>query len=123
MMGTILVTVALMGQAKPAAKPARPVDPKAQAAKLIDKRRTKKVTRYVARLDGEAREAEAMRKQAEAEYKEWKSLLPYQLEARRQDLQRMSDAERNRALGRMAGAMERQAGYIYPGQSPRVGPY
>lgn len=127
MIGALILAAAMTGQGQRPAPDMAPA-PSAgvagrEAAQLAARRRAKKSARYRARLDDEAREAAAARAQAEAEYREWKSLLPYALENQRQMLQRQTDRERNAVLDRMAGAMERRAGYVYPGQSPTVGPY
>ena len=133
MIGTMMLAMALTGQApsgsgpvatkaKAAAK-ASPGRDEGAAKKLIAKRRGKKSAAYAARLDREEREAQEEAAALAAAKKEYKEMLPAMLENQRQMLQRQTDLERNQVLNRMAGAMERQSGYVYPGQSPRVGPY
>jgi hypothetical protein len=132
MIGSMILAMAMTGQ--PPAGPGQ-VAAKAKAvakaspgrdegkAKLIAKRKAKKSAAYAGRLDREAREAEeeaAAIKEAKAEFER---TLPARLENQRQLLQRQTDMERNMVLNRMAGAMERSAGYVYPGQSPTQGPF
>jgi hypothetical protein len=107
-------------RAEAASRP-RPAPPGAKD--LIAKRKAKKTAAYARTLDREAKEAIAAARAARDYEKMYKEMLPYMLEDQRQQLERMSAAERNAALQRMAGAMERAAGYVYPGQSPTQGPY
>ena len=134
MIGSMMLAMALTGQqpapagqvatkAKAAAKAKASPGRDEGAAKLIAKRRGKKSAAYAARLDREAREAQEEAAALAEAKKEYKEMLPAMLENQRQMLQRQTDMERNQVLNRMAGAMERSAGYVYPGQSPRVGPY
>jgi hypothetical protein len=58
------------------------------------------------RLAQEAKAQAAAQKKAEDDYRK---MLPFMLEAQRQQLERMSAMERNAALQRMAGAAEYQA--------------
>jgi hypothetical protein len=108
-------------------KPASPSGEKAaERARLLERRKAK----VIAKAKSSARKAEAFsRSQAELEA-QYLKMLPYiqaqeriNLEHQRQLLSRMTDIERNAALNRMVSAMEKQAGYSYPGQSPVVGPY
>ena len=123
MLGSLIMAAALATQA-PAPRPAaaRPL-PTEAASKLIAKRRARKSSAYAARLDREYREAVAAERAMELAKKEYKEMLPAMLENQRQMLQRQTDIERNQVLNRLAGAAERQAGYVYPGQSPTQGPY
>ena len=136
MLTSLFLAAALTGQApaprraatttpaaRPRATPAAAADQADANRRMVAKRKSKKSARYAATLDREYREAVAAEKAAEAAKKEYKEMLPYMLENQRQQLQRQTDRERNAALNRLAGAAERQAGYVYPGQSPTVGPY
>ena len=145
MLTAFVLAVAMTGQAppKPAAAPAKPpasalapaAKPAAvrpspgsgtaadERARLIAKRRARKAKAYAARVDREAKadaaEARAI-KEAKAEFER---TLPARLELNRQLLQRQTDVERNALMNRAVGAMERRAGYVYPGQSPMRGPF
>ena len=141
MFSALVLAVALTGQAPPPAAQAAPRTPSVmkprvaprpaarvaqtadEKARLIAKRKAKKGAAYVARVNREAAEAQAQALAAAKAQKEAKELLPYQIELNRQALNRQSDIERNAALNRAVSAMERSAGYIYPGQSPTRGPY
>jgi hypothetical protein len=107
-----------------AAAPPAPAaaDPPSAGSSLAAKRRAKKQAAYAARLSREAREAIAAAAAAKDYEKMYKEMLPYMLENQRQMLERMSAAERNAALQRMAGAMERASGYATgaPPAPPRV---
>jgi hypothetical protein len=137
MVGSLIMAVGLMGQA-PAARAevigreAVPIAGQVAGAvaaaesdrgRLIARRRAKKSAAYAGRLDREYREAVAAEKAAETAKREYKEMLPAMLENQRQMLQRQTDLERNQVLNRLAGAAERSAGYVYPGQSPTMGPY
>jgi hypothetical protein len=125
MVGSLIMAVTLMGQ-PPAPRPAtaRPAPAATAAAeKLIARRRAKKAATAADRYRS-ARAYEAqLAAEEEAARKEYKEMLPAMLENQRQMLQRQTDLERNQILNRLAGAAERSAGYVYPGQSPTMGPY
>lgn len=96
---------------------------KREAAALIARNRARRRAAYVARTNREAAEAQVRAAaQAKAE-KQYREMLPFLLENQRQQLNRQTAIERNAALNRAVSAMEREAGYVYPGQSPTVGPY
>jgi hypothetical protein len=120
MIGSMLLAVALTGQV-PVARPA-PAAAKAQEhASLAAKRRSRKTARYVARLDAEAREAQAERAAAEAAHREYMRMLPYMLEVRRQDMARASAHDLAEAERSKARAIAQAAGYssgVY--QAPRI---
>lgn len=139
MLTAFVLAVAMTGQApaKPAASALAPATARPAVAKpspgrgtaaeerarLIAKRRSRKAKAYAARVDREAR-ADAAEARAVKEAKaEFERTLPARLELNRQMLQRQTDLERNVLLNRAVGAMERRAGYVYPGQSPMRGPF
>jgi hypothetical protein len=107
MLAAYVMSIALMGQAPAHAKvvPPRPVPVAAsQRAKLIAKRKAKKlaIAREVEAQEVE-RKIEAAREQ-KAAYDHSMRILPYQLELNRQALERQSAYERNEALHRLATA-------------------
>lgn len=151
MMGVILAA-ALCGQASakpaaPAQAPARSVlgadakgvpkaKPKAIAipakkgsskaeenARLIAKRRSKKNAAYVTRTNREAAEDQAAIAAAKESQARFERTLPARLEMNRQAILAQDVANRGAFLNRAAGAMERSAGYVYPGQSPTQGTF
>ena len=90
----------------------------------------KKRARARARSIADARRAVEASRQAAADQAAYERMLPaiqaqerIALENQRQMLQRQTDIERNAVLNRLAGAAERSAGYVYPGQSPSVGSF
>jgi hypothetical protein len=102
--------------AKPMPKPRLVPSSADERAKLIARRKAKRAATAAREAHEQAR-AEAQAKQDARE------MMPYLLEARRQDLQRQADIERNVLRNRAVGALERWAGYSYPGQSPTQGPF
>ena len=100
-----------------------------QRGELIAKRRAKKNAAIVSRRRREAISATIEAQAAQARAAQAERMLPYQLEAQRQMLQRQSELERNAAYHRMAGALERLSGYYTPANSgvrvlpPQVPPY
>jgi hypothetical protein len=136
MFSALILAASLAGQAPSALAP-KPADKPAAKATKVDAKTAERaalLARRKARTRGKAVAAEraavaASRTRAELEA-QYVKMLPFlqeqeriALENQRQQLARMSDAERTAALNRMVSAMERQAGYVYPGQSPTVGPY
>jgi hypothetical protein len=121
MVSSLILAAVLTGQA-PAARPAVAAATKQdEGRKLAAKRRSKKTARYVARLDAEAREAQAERAAAEAAHREYMRMLPYMLEVRRQDMARASAHDLAEAERSKAAAITRAAGYgsgVY--QAPRI---
>jgi type III secretory pathway component EscV len=116
MLITMILAASLSGQAPQPMKVQSRPDPAAK--KLIAKRKAKKATAYTASIQRAEAERQASLRQAEADQKQYEKMLPYMLENQRQQLAAMAAAERNAALQRMASAMEKQAGYSYPGQMP-----
>jgi ATPase subunit of ABC transporter with duplicated ATPase domains len=115
--------------AKPAMK-ARVMTAKERAAAERAALMAKRKARSRARSAADARaDVAASRNQAqlEAQYLKMLPLLQNQqridMEGQRAALAQMNEQQRLAALNRMVGAMERSAGYIYPGQSPSVGPF
>jgi hypothetical protein len=120
MIGSLIVAMVLTGQA-PVPKPAAVATKRQEQASLAAKRRSKKAARYVARLDAEARQAQAERAAAEAAHREYMRMLPYMLEVRRQDMARASAHDLAEAERSKARAMTQAAGYssgVY--QAPRI---
>ena len=110
MLGSLIMLAAMTGQA-PAARADRPKPPANATQKLIEKRRAKKTGRYVARLNRETAEAIAEQKAYEAAKKEYREMLPYMLEVRRQDLARDAARDAADAERAKAAAIARAAGY------------
>jgi hypothetical protein len=106
MLAAYVMSIALMGQAPQAeAVPPRPVPVTVDSrARLIAKRRAKKlaIAREVDAQETE-RKIEYAREQ-KAAYDHSMRILPYQLELNRQALERQSAYERNEALHRLATA-------------------
>lgn len=94
-----------------------------ERAKLIARRNARKRAAYVARTSREAAEAAAEAKAVKEAKAEFERTLPARLELNRQMLDRQATIERNAIMNRAVSAMEKQAGYSYPGQSPTQGPY
>lgn len=117
-----LAKPAAKAAAKPAARSATPTGAQ-ERARLIAKRKARKSAAYAARVNREAREAADEAKAIKEAKAEFERTLPARLELRRQNLQRQATIERNVLLNRAVGAMERSAGYSYPGQSPMRGPF
>ena len=105
------------------ARPAPPPQPITRPMTPAQRRRAQKNAAYARGAARDAADAQIARQQAIAAQRQYERMLPYMLEAQRLEYNRATQAERNVILGRMAGAMERSAGYVYPGQSPSVGPY
>lgn len=95
----------------------------AERARLIAKRRARKGAAYAARTAREAKEDADEAKAIKEAKAEFERTLPARLEAQRQMLKRQTDLERNMIMNRAVSAMEKAAGYSYPGQSPTVGAY
>jgi hypothetical protein len=141
MLNHLILAVAMAGQAperigpvQPAPRPAkaearpaaRPIPRPHPAPVAADERAQLIARRKAKRAAAFAREARAAQEQARAEEqakKEAMEMMPYLLEARRQDFERQADIERNVLRNRAVGALERRAGYVYPGQSPTQGPF
>ena len=137
MVGSLIMTAALMGQVSPAridwkaepasAKAAAAAKAKAlaagagpaaagRAAKAAEvdfnngARRRRQDAAWRQRVLAERRQA-AEQAKAQVEYeKRYREMLPYMLEEQRQYLDRLSAIERNAALANMADAQQRQAG-------------
>lgn len=86
--------------------------------RLIARRRARKTTRYVGRLRQEAAEAQAIQAQAKAAQKQYEKMLPYMLEARRQNLQYQAAHEAAMATRDIANSIRRSAGYAQGVQQP-----
>lgn len=126
-MFALTLAVALTCQTPTKPLPARPqaTTAKTYVNPTLAKRAAKKaaLSRYhAARIAEERLQASSAQAQAER-------LLPLQLEAQRQALQRQSELERNMALQgavgamqRMANAAERRSGYITTANSPAPAP-
>ena len=125
MLASLVLAAALTAQLpRPAAPPAdAPTSQAQQRRKLIAKRRARASARYVHRVNQEALEAQQQARAAAAARAEYQRTLPMRLELRRQNLAAQANAVRNAELHRYVSAVERSAGYAYPGQSPTQGIY
>ena len=107
-----ILALALVGQTPPATETApRPpaTRPAARRMTQAERIKAKKSARVAAGIAREREEARAAAQQARENQALYERMLPYMLEDQRQQLDRMSAIERNRAVQQMANAVSQDA--------------